>query len=108
MVRVSYLSLFCNCQRPMSPGRLRWECQVGSPRKLAELPRQGVGVYGANHVHVARYSCRVSRHRVIRDPGQLFSCLEHRQERTRSHLRSQILQIPMVEVGREYGGTRTA
>jgi hypothetical protein len=105
MVCVGYLFLFCSCQRPTSQVGM----SGGYPRKPAKLPRQGVGVTGANHAHVVWYSCRVSRHRVIRDLGRrLPSCLEPRQEQPRSRLRAQIPQTPMGEVGRECGGTLIA
>ena len=102
MVCVGYLFLFCSCQRPTSQVGM----SGGYPRKPAKLPRQGVGVTGANHAHVVWHLCRVSRPRVIRDPGrQLFSCLEPRQEQLKSRL---LPQTPMGEVGRECGGTLIA
>jgi hypothetical protein len=69
MACVCYLFLFCNCQRPMSPGRTQVGMSGGSPRKSAELPRQGVGEYGANHVHVVR---RVATSRHPRSRPTLF------------------------------------
>src|SRR5713101_7703026 len=100
----------CSYSGLPAPG-VSWSAQVGMSGGVASRGRQ-VTVRrrgfepGANHAHVALYSCRVSRHRVIQDPGRLSLCLEPRQEQSRSHLRTQILQTLMADVGRKYGGTQ--